>query len=200
MKKISKECCGKGHLFDEKNTYIDPRGKRQCKQCRREAGKRHRDNPNGSYRKKHKKKLSWPESFWNKVEKQENGCWIWRGYINVEGYGKAANNKMAHRVAYQLVIGNIPEGLEIDHLCRNRRCVNPAHLEPVTHTENVKRGDYSNVDRELLGRLQREKTHCPKGHPYTGNNLRINYAGRRVCRECERIKNRQYLARKKRIQ
>jgi hypothetical protein len=67
-------------------------------------------------------------------------CWEWLQNFNADGYGIYKRNHQAHRVVYELLVAPIPEGLEIDHLCRNRRCVNPAHLEPVTHLENIRRG------------------------------------------------------------
>lgn len=84
------------------------------------------------------------ERFWAKIEKDHStGCWEWTAYISELGYGqfKAFGAMVrAHRFAYELLIGPIPEGLEIDHLCQNRGCVNPDHLEPVSHIENVRRG------------------------------------------------------------
>jgi HNH endonuclease len=79
------------------------------------------------------------ERFWEKVEQGE-GCWLWTGAID-RGYGQFVWNgrKRAHRVAYELIIGPIPEGLELDHLCRNKSCVRPEHLEPVTKAENIRR-------------------------------------------------------------
>jgi len=85
----------------------------------------------------------------------------------------------AHRAVYQLLVGPIPLGLQIDHLCRNRVCVNPAHLEAVTQRENIRRSD--------PGKHHRNKTHCPHRHPYSGRNLIVRKrTGARRCRECER--------------
>ena len=85
--------------------------------------------------------------FWQKVEIQDNGCWNWTGNINWKGYGGFRFNRRwgrAHRFAFELLVGPISEGLEIDHLCRNRRCVNPAHMELVTTQENTHRGIHRN--------------------------------------------------------
>jgi len=121
--------------------------------------------------------------FWSRVEKSP-GCWTWTGTIDPGGYGhyKLGQSQHAHRVAYELVVGPIPEGLELDHLCRNPSCVNPAHLEPVTHAENVRRGTVA------------QRTHCQKGHEYTPENTRMRN-GARVCRECHREQRRRSVAR-----
>jgi len=127
----------------------------------------------------------------------KTGCWPWVGaYHKKQGYGllwadDAAHR--AHRVAYTLFKGKIPEGLVIDHLCGNRICVNPFHLEAVTDVENIRRGK--------AGAAQRNKTHCPKGHPYSGENLIIIPINRgnkinRVCRICRKDIERRYRERK----
>jgi HNH endonuclease len=115
-----------------------------------------------------------------------SACWDWTGGITGNGYGyiyldgRGTPRVAAHRVAYELLVGPIPPGLQIDHLCRNRRCVNPLHLEVVTQTENVRRG--ANHWRNL--------THCKYGHPLDGWS-----AGRRYCRECTRRRNREHMRR-----
>lgn len=129
--------------------------------------------------------------FWAKVDKRETDeCWEWTGCAS-RGYGQfrvGARMQQAHRVAYELLVGPTPEGLEIDHLCRNRACVNPSHLEPVTHRVNLLRG-------ETLPAANVVKTHCPLDHPYDEANTRL-YRGKRVCRECHRREQREYRARK----
>ena len=95
----------------------------------------------------------------------------------------------AHRVAYELLIGPIPAGLELDHLCRNRLCVNPAHLEPVTRQTNQHRG-------ASVSGISVRATHCPEGHPYDADNTYVRPNGHRVCRECARRRQRpQYTTR-----
>jgi hypothetical protein len=107
-----------------------------------------------------------------------SGCAEWVGCRSTRGYGRVNHEgkvRQAHRVVYELFRGPIPEGLELDHVCRNRACVNPAHLEPVSHTENVRRGNG--------GVNNRVKTHCLRGHEFAGPNLRFSY-GKRQCMTC----------------
>ncbi len=112
-------------------------------------------------------------------------CALWTLSLGSTGYGQMnfqRTTRKAHRVAYECMVGPIPPGLVIDHLCRNPRCVNPEHLEPVTHAENIRRGN------SLIVTLARQaaKTHCPRGHPYSGRNLVLSSTGARQCRECRR--------------
>jgi hypothetical protein len=139
--------------------------------------------------------------FWAKVDTTAgpDGCWPWTaGRFAATGYGAFAVNRMnrlAHRVAYELVVDGIPPGLQLDHVCHDadvcqtvpcdhRRCVNPAHLRPVTARENNLRGR-SPAARNAV------KSHCPQGHPYAGDNLTVS-VGRRVCRACSRARCAQY--------
>jgi len=180
--------CRRGHEWSQ-FAYIDPRGKRQCRECRRLAALRFRA-VSPRYLDLHKRQLQWPDRFWALVRKT-NGCWLWQGRVNADGYG-IYSGKSAHRLAFALLGGDIPDGTEIDHLCRTRNCVNPKHMEAVTHLENVRRADFSSRPETVLSLRQRAKTHCPQGHPYAGENLRVNASGGRVCRECERAKSRRY--------
>lgn len=127
-----------------------------------------------------------------------DGCWLWVGRLNDDGYGMMSlSGKQigAHRASYILHKGAIHDGLEIDHLCRVRNCVNPNHLEAVTHAENVKRGDHSG--KTYLGKMQSEKKFCPQGHPYSGDNLVIEGRNKaRRCRICNAAKTRRYIERK----
>lgn len=123
--------------------------------------------------------------FWSKVEKTE-GCWTWLGTMHPDGYGRfwaEGRQHWAHRWAYELEVGPIPSGLVIDHLCRNRACVNPEHLEPVTNIENVLRGESASARA-----ARREK--CIRGHRYDEENTYIDSRGVRSCRSCRRERDR----------
>ena len=120
------------------------------------------------------------QKFWKKVDKTED-CWLWTGYTDQDGYGIAhlhRKNQKAHRMAWQLMIGEIPEGTQLHHACHTPNCVNPAHLEPVMPSVHAKR--HSDT-----------KTHCKNGHEYSENsfyyveNLATGNRGRR-CRVCNR--------------
>jgi hypothetical protein len=120
------------------------------------------------------------ERFLSKVDLSggPDACWRWVAALDRHGYGAfrfRGKTARAHRAAYEIVEGPIPDGLELDHLCRTPACVNPAHLEPVTHAENVRRGNG--------GAFHRAKTECPQGHPYDDENTRW-YRGQRYCRAC----------------
>lgn len=120
------------------------------------------------------------ERFRSRVYKTAE-CWFWLGCKGIDGYGKFSHKpgiSLAHRYSYELYKGPIPAGLHIDHLCRVRHCVNPDHLEAVTQQENMRRGN--------VGLFQKSKTHCRKGHPYSGDNLLV-YRGGRHCRACKRV-------------
>lgn len=109
-------------------------------------------------------------------------CWLWTAAKYPNGYGvfsvAAGQNRLAHRVAYELLVGPIPDGMQLDHLCRTRHCVNPAHLEPVTGIENRRRG------AGFGGALHEPVTHCPQGHAYEEHGRR-NTAGFWVCKPCD---------------
>lgn len=115
-------------------------------------------------------------------------CWLWIGYVDPYGYANIkvdGHYKKAHRVAYELLVGPIPDGHQIDHLCRVRKCINPAHLEPVTARENTMRSPIA------LAAVNAAKTHCPQGHPYDEANTIVRSCGRRRCRACNTSENRQ---------
>jgi hypothetical protein len=130
------------------------------------------------------------ERFWSKVAVPQggDGCWMWTASRCREGYGRFnaddadLPSTLAHRIAYTWLVGPIPEGLTLDHLCRNTSCVNPDHLEPVTAAENSRRA----------GNWNRGKTHCTHGHEFTTTNTYMAPDGRRACRECRRRSRRQH--------
>jgi hypothetical protein len=134
------------------------------------------------------------DNFWKKVEvHQPSGCWQWTGCLHRLGYGNLAINHppvrsyslMAHRVAYTLLIGPIPEDMTVDHLCRNRGCVNPDHMQIVTLKENIHRSFHPN-------QISRRSGACRKGH----REFRVDRR-QQVCKVCERESQARYKARKK---
>lgn len=144
------------------------------------------------------------ERFWRQVDKDGpipehaprlGQCWLWTGFCCKQGYGrfrptsKPSDPKvLAHRFAYELVVGPIPDGLELDHLCRNTSCVNPSHAEPVTAQVNTKRRSAA----------MEPKTHCPQNHEYDEENTRYTKDGSRDCRACDRDYQRaRYAAKRK---
>lgn len=120
------------------------------------------------------------ERFESKVSPEPNsGCWLWTGALMPSGYAKFHHNRnfgLAHRWAYQHFVGPIDDGLEIDHKCKVRCCVNPDHLEAVDHRENLRRAFGFGSGQH--------KTHCVHGHEYTTANTYINPKGQRGCRKC----------------
>lgn len=133
------------------------------------------------------------ERFWSKVEKAD-GCWNWNGYRDTKGYGAFGLDRKvqkAHRVAYILAFGEIPEGAHILHSCDNPPCVNPAHLRAGTRTDNMQ-------DKVLRGRhFQSNQTRCKRDHPLNEMNTYITPDGRRNCRTCRIAAKRAYRARQR---
>lgn len=144
------------------------------------------------------------ERFWEKVNKDGpvphadanlGPRWVWTAGKTSDGYGQFRHDretvKTAHITAYELLVGPVPDGKQLDHRCRVRRCVRPDHLEPVTQRMNIMRG-------MGLARFNAGVTHCPKGHPYKGRNLYVNpNTGARNCRTCLDESRRRYLERKR---
>jgi hypothetical protein len=135
--------------------------------------------------------------FWERVIKTPEGCWNWLGVINKNGYGQFTLNVfvrnttcMAHRVSYEIHKGEIPPGYDVHHKCRNRTCTNPEHLELMLHDNHEGSATFGN----------REKTHCPLGHPYDAANTiirtRANGAPARYCRRCMELHNRKQMPKK----
>ena len=116
----------------------------------------------------------------------ESGCWVWNLHLDRKGYGRATYRgvagSLAHRIAYERLVGPVPEGMQLDHLCNNPRCVSPNHLEPVTNAENARRA-------------AARRTHCQNGHEYTPANAYVRGATR-YCRRCNAEAVRRYKSRK----
>lgn len=189
-----RDMCRKGkHSFlDPANVNFDSRGNRHCRACRLEMGrqKRARGRLLGEAKLVAGMTADQIDRFWMKVDRSGD-CWPWMGAGRGHGYGAFTISEIvlpAHRVAYRLVVGPIPDDLHIDHLCRNRACVNPSHLEPVTCKENLRRG-VGFVAQNLI------KTHCPHGHEYNEENTWRSKTGKRHCRECSRRHRRNWAIR-----
>jgi hypothetical protein len=129
----------------------------------------------------------WPvdqaERILPQIDVQAPGCWVWTGGTR-NGYGRTTWNSRrdyVHRVMWEMLVGPIPDGLQIDHLCRVKLCCNPDHLEPVTPRVNVKRSSAG----AILRRRNASVTHCPRGHCYSPENTLV-ISGHRRCRTCNR--------------
>lgn len=127
------------------------------------------------------------QRFWQKINATEDGCWLWTAGRNHAGYGQFHvregdydyRNARAHRWAYETFVGPIPDGLQLDHLCRRTECVNPWHLEPVDNETNWLRGDSPSAEAAL-------RQECANGHPLVEGNVRVDREGHRRCRACNR--------------
>lgn len=167
--------CKRGHVYPE-DVARGADGRRLCPQCR----------PTGPG-----PVTSVGERLWRRVQRGgPDDCWLWLGATNGNGYGvigtggRGGRQVYVHRVVWELERGPIPDGLEVDHLCRVRNCVNIRHLELVTHRENNHRSPLT-----LVG-LNANKTHCPAGHPYDGANTYHppGAPNSRMCRACMAIR------------
>lgn len=154
-------------------------------------------SPEVKFRKRHRVANDTPmlEKLLAKSRVDEHGCWIWIAGFNRLGYGQVHDSDrnldlLAHRASYTLFRGQIPDGLALDHLCRQPRCINPEHLEPVTHRENMARVKAANHDA---------KSECPSGHPYSFANTWMSSEGYRKCRTCCRLRRREAVAKKRTI-
>ena len=178
--------CSKGHEYTPENTYIARRdGARVCKACMRVFSGKHRA----------KTAHPWPIpaiKFWQRVEITPS-CWYWTGILDLDGYGKfrtgtgRGNNFQvaAHRWLFERLIIPVPDGFELDHLCRNRRCVNPYHLQIVTHAVNMARS--STATKPL----------CKNGHPYDRLYFEKGAQKHRRCVQCDRAANNRSYAKRR---
>ena len=124
----------------------------------------------------------------SRITVNNQGCWEWKSPLHDGGYATMSvddKSQYIHRLIYEYYHGQIQSDLQIDHLCRNRKCVNPIHLELVTQKENIMRG-------KGVGVLNSLKTQCPKGHPYTKENLIMYKDGSKKCRICHNERQKQY--------
>lgn len=124
-----------------------------------------------------------PERFWSKTIERQDGCWEWVGTRNQHGYGQVLltrrKKRAAHQVSFEALVGPIPDGLVLDHLCRNHWCVNPRHAEPVTDRVNILRGE--GIAAQLA-----DRTHCRKDHEFSQENTYVTSQGHRKCKTCRR--------------
>lgn len=128
-----------------------------------------------------------PDRFWSKcIPEPNSGCWLWLAAHNADGYGRyhvPGRLALAHRAAFEALIGPVPDGFELDHKqCQTPCCVNPAHVEAVTPLVNWQRGN-------APSRAAAERDHCINGHPYEDGDVRVSASGdfvQRVCRQCRR--------------
>jgi hypothetical protein len=186
-----------GHPQTAKNTIRERNGATKCRECHRDVDRRYqrakvRGFPNGRPQLR-----PVAERFWEKVNKTTGKfyagteCWEWTG-TRTNGYGRFSlegRGIYAHRFAYEMANGPLPEGLEPDHLCRNTACVRPEHLEAVTHRVNVRRGN-------APAATNARRTHCKRGHEFTPENTYRTASGNRLCRICRRAIDRRQYARR----
>jgi len=128
--------------------------------------------------------------FWSRADRT-GLCWPWTGRVNRNGYGYFGRTT-AHRVAWEIARGPIPAGHDIDHICRNRACVRPSHLEPVTRSENIRRG----IGPQVLSKMWAAQTTCKQGHSFDEMNTYRPPSGRRMCRTCMNTASRDFRRRK----
>jgi len=192
---VKHDFCKKGHPLTEDNVYITPStGDRSCKTCKLVYIKsyhakhpRFPDEQKSGYRELSRKPMLLITRFeLMYIPEPNSGCWLWLGNLHRMGYGRLKEGKRvisAHRFAYEYYRGTIPNGLVIDHLCRLPSCVNPWHMEVVTNTVNILRG-------ESFSARNVRQNHCIHGHLLAGENLQIVVRGTRRWRKCKACEQR----------
>ena len=198
----SKTHCTRGHEYSQENTRIS-QGRRVCRACKRirdrearEAMPRGKRSPLSARSEEPGVILGLSAAVWGRLVPMDCGyttpCLVWTGTIASNGYGNitiAGRQHKVHRLVYEAVIGPMPKqdgngkAIVSDHLCRNRACGNPEHIDPVTDAVNVMRG-------VSFSPANAAKTHCAQDHEYTPENTRITAAGTRECRTCRRAYDR----------
>lgn len=181
----AKTGCPSGHPYDDQNTmFRKTDGARICRACGRLRG---RERYARLRTERQSDRVAAPRTkptgvpYLDSHIDMADDCWEWRGYVNPNGYGVArigGHSRQAHRAVYATINGEVPDYLVLDHLCRNRRCVNPDHLEPVTSKTNILRG-------EGAAAVNARKTHCVNGHALSEENL-VPGVTWRQCRVCAR--------------
>jgi hypothetical protein len=203
--------CPAGHPYDQTNTYFRPGGGRACRKCTRERQARRRRAASKRLTTQDQTATivvdgvvvpSWASPAAQKrllaSIARSDGCWEWTGCLNSDGYGHmqvAGRVRSTHRLAYELIVGPIPQGLVLDHLCRNRACARPDHLEPVTNEENIRRGIWARAagigeggGTTTAGRIRKapdfKKSTCSRGHPISPKTNYWTPRGVRRCLTC----------------
>lgn len=199
--------CPRGHPYSPDNTYVHPDDRRTCRTCSRARWKRQAQEIQKVDAARAGKTIvvnGRTVPYWATARAQRrlfaaidktDDCWNWTGSRTASGYGRlkvAGKMRRAHRLTYELLVGPIPEGLVLDHLCRNRLCVRPTHLEPVTERENILRG-------EGWAALNARKTHCERGHELSPDNTYVDPRGGRICRTCSHEIKRRYVERQREL-
>lgn len=206
----AKDRCSKGHETTPESTYLRRGSEPVCRVCQREYQRLYRARLQERKRSGEvvvtNPRLCTPERLLSQIKKLDNGCWEWTGFLNKDGYGRTyydgRRGTPAYQAFYREFVGPIPAGRVLDHgchtedescsggtTCLHRRCVNPAHLVPVTDAENTRRS-------KSFSTLNARKTHCPQGHPYDAENTLVSNA-RRYCRTCQRASSAAHHTKKK---
>jgi hypothetical protein len=185
--------CPKGHPFTTDNLILRRNGGRRCRICKNQSEQnRYWRKQEAAGKQRVRVTRTTLANILDRCSVDENGCWLWQGFLNVHGYGRTKwedRNWLVHRLVYELMEAPVPDGLFIDHLCRVRHCVNPGHMEVVTNRENVLRG-------ETIPAAHLAKTHCHRGHEFNQENTYLFGPEMkwRQCKPCQKINAEQQAA------